>query len=490
MQEVCDETLARAGLTGEQDGGIAVGENLDLTGELPHGGRATERVSGPGVSLSLGKEPVAPPQVHFLERTLRGDVQEGIDTAYYAASEGRRLFGHTVPSELKDKWAMSYRRPIGVCGLITPFNFPMAIPTWKAFPALVCGNSLILKPAEEVPHTATILIEILLEAGLPPDVVQLVHGFGEEVGSAMVEHPQIPAISFTGSTETGSLIGETCGRMHKRLSLEMGGKNAQIVMSDADLEPLAVAKRQRVRPGVENLLEVEPFRQRGDPRRDPRLRHLEQPGVQFKVLPDGQFAIQREQLRHVADVAAGLDVMRIDRLAEEPGGTLAGRQEPGQHLHHRGLAAAVGAEKAKNLPPADAEADILHGDKVAEAQHQILRFDGDVVLIDIQRRDGHRRVTTLALLWQQRHEGVLQGRTGGLLHEFGRGAGGQYLAGVHGHQPVKALGFVHIGGGDHHAHPRALLANAVNQLPELSPRQRVDPGGRLIKDQQVRIVDQ
>ncbi|MHB1167906.1 MAG: aldehyde dehydrogenase family protein [Longimicrobiales bacterium] len=192
-----------------------------------------------GDIMAARKEEIARAMTREMGKVLaetRGDVQEGIDTAYYAASEGRRLFGHTVPSELKDKWAMSYRRPIGVCGLITPFNFPMAIPTWKAFPALVCGNSLILKPAEEVPHTATILIEILLEAGLPPDVVQLVHGFGEEVGSAMVEHPQIPVISFTGSTETGSLIGETCGRMHKRLSLEMGGKNAQIVMPDADLE--------------------------------------------------------------------------------------------------------------------------------------------------------------------------------------------------------------------------------------------------------------
>jgi aldehyde dehydrogenase (NAD+) len=166
----------------------------------------------------------------------RGDVQEGIDTAYYAATEGRRLFGHTVPSELRDKWAMSYRRPIGVAGLITPFNFPMAIPTWKMFPALACGNAVIFKPAEDVPHTATVLVEILLEAGLPPNVVQLVHGPGEAVGKAMVEHPAIPVISFTGSTETGSLVGETCGRMHKRLSLEMGGKNAQIVMDDADLD--------------------------------------------------------------------------------------------------------------------------------------------------------------------------------------------------------------------------------------------------------------
>jgi aldehyde dehydrogenase (NAD+) len=163
-------------------------------------------------------------------------VQEGIDTAYYAASEGRRLFGHTVPSELRNKWAMSYRRPIGIAGLICPFNFPMAIPTWKMFPALVCGNSVIFKPAEDVPHTGTLLVEILLDAGLPPEVIQLLHGTGEEVGSAIVEHADIPLISFTGSTETGRIVGETCGRMHKRLSLEMGGKNAQIVMDDADLD--------------------------------------------------------------------------------------------------------------------------------------------------------------------------------------------------------------------------------------------------------------
>jgi alpha-ketoglutaric semialdehyde dehydrogenase len=162
-------------------------------------------------------------------------VQEGIDTAYYAATEGRRLFGHVVPSELRSKWAMSYRRPIGVVGLITPFNFPMAIPTWKMFPALLCGNAVVIKPSEDVPHTVHLLVEILLEAGLPPEVLQLVHG-GGDVGEAMVNHPGIPVISFTGSTETGALIGETCGRLHKRLSLEMGGKNAMIVMDDADLD--------------------------------------------------------------------------------------------------------------------------------------------------------------------------------------------------------------------------------------------------------------
>ena len=192
-----------------------------------------------GDIMAKRKEEIAELMTREMGKPLqetRGDVQEGIDTAYYAASEGRRLFGHTVPSELRNKWAMSYRRPIGIAGLITPFNFPMAIPTWKMFPALTCGNAVILKPAEDVPHTATVLVEILLEAGLPPDVIQLVHGVGEKVGRAILEHPDIPLISFTGSTETGRIVGETCGRMHKRLSLEMGGKNAMIVFDDANLD--------------------------------------------------------------------------------------------------------------------------------------------------------------------------------------------------------------------------------------------------------------
>jgi len=166
----------------------------------------------------------------------RGDVQEGIDTAYYAATIGRQLSGRTVPSEMPNKWAMSFRRPIGVAGIVTPFNFPLAIPTWKMFPALVCGNACVFKPAEDVPHTGHVLVEIMLEAGLPPEVIQLVHGLGEDVGAAIVAHPGVPVVSFTGSTETGRLVGETCGRLHKRLSLEMGGKNAMIVMDDADLD--------------------------------------------------------------------------------------------------------------------------------------------------------------------------------------------------------------------------------------------------------------
>jgi acyl-CoA reductase-like NAD-dependent aldehyde dehydrogenase len=192
-----------------------------------------------GDMLVARKDEIARAATREMGKTVqetRGDVQEGIDTAYYAATFGRQLFGHTVPSELRDKWAMSYRRPIGVCGLISPFNFPLAIPTWKMFPALLCGNSVIIKPGEDVPHTVTLLVEILEQAGIPKGVVNLVHGLGAEVGAAIVEHPDVPVISFTGSTATGSTVGRVCGQMHKRLSLEMGGKNAQIVMDDADLE--------------------------------------------------------------------------------------------------------------------------------------------------------------------------------------------------------------------------------------------------------------
>jgi aldehyde dehydrogenase (NAD+) len=202
----------------------------------PARGEVLRRV---GDLLSARKEDLARAMTREMGKVLteaRGDVQEGIDTAYYAASECRRLFGYTVPSELRNKWAMSFRRPIGVCGLITPFNFPLAIPTWKLFPALACGNSAILKPSEDVPHTAHLLVELLLEAGLPPETIQLVHGRGESAGRALVTHPRVPVISFTGSTTTGAVIGEICGRMHKRLSLEMGGKNAIIVMDDADLD--------------------------------------------------------------------------------------------------------------------------------------------------------------------------------------------------------------------------------------------------------------
>ncbi|RMF58478.1 MAG: aldehyde dehydrogenase family protein [Calditrichaeota bacterium] len=192
-----------------------------------------------GDLLVARKEEIAKNMTREMGKVLaetRGDVQEGIDTAYYAASEGRRLFGHTVPSELPNKFNMSMRIPIGVAGIITPWNFPMAIPTWKIFPALVCGNCVVFKPASDTPLTATTFVEILLEAGVPPKVVNLVHGGGSSVGIPLVNHPDVNLISFTGSTAVGKTISKAASETLKRVSLELGGKNAQIVMDDADLE--------------------------------------------------------------------------------------------------------------------------------------------------------------------------------------------------------------------------------------------------------------
>ncbi|PWA12681.1 aldehyde dehydrogenase [Pueribacillus theae] len=166
----------------------------------------------------------------------RGEVQEAIDMAFYMAGEGRRLFGHTTPSELGSKFAMSVREPIGVVGIITPWNFPIAIASWKAFPAIAAGNTIIWKPATETPFLAEAFVKIFEEAGLPDGVVNLVYGTGLEVGSAIVEHPHIQVISFTGSNEVGRTIAERGGKLLKRVSLEMGGKNAVIVMDDADLD--------------------------------------------------------------------------------------------------------------------------------------------------------------------------------------------------------------------------------------------------------------
>ena len=166
----------------------------------------------------------------------RGDVQEGIDIAFLMAGEGRRMHGDTVPSELPDKWAMSIRQPIGMAGIITPWNFPMAIPCWKMMPALVTGNVVIFKPSSDTPHCATLLVELLAEAGIPPGVVNLVTGTGGEVGDAIVENPDIAVISFTGSSVTGKSIAVRAGQRLKRLSLELGGKNGVVVLADADLD--------------------------------------------------------------------------------------------------------------------------------------------------------------------------------------------------------------------------------------------------------------
>ncbi|HLX60098.1 MAG TPA: aldehyde dehydrogenase family protein [Planctomycetota bacterium] len=189
-------------------------------------------------ALAAEKEELARLMAREMGKTLieaRGDVQEAIDCANLYAGFSRTFGGQTLPSELPDKFAMSVRKPLGVCGQITPWNFPIAIPSWKAFPALLCGNTVILKPAEDSPACASAFGRVLMSAGVPAGVFNVVHGEGEVAGAALVNHPGVAAISFTGSSETGKIIAENCGRQLKRCSLELGGKNAQIVMDDADL---------------------------------------------------------------------------------------------------------------------------------------------------------------------------------------------------------------------------------------------------------------
>src|SRR6266576_2214790 len=161
----------------------------------------------------------------------RGDVQEAIDMAYYMGGEGRRLFGQTTPSELRAKFNMSVRQSVGVVGVITPWNFPIAIPSWKMLPALVCGNTVVFKPATDTPSLGERFVELLTEAGIPAGVVNIVHGGGGAVGDRLVRHPDVPVITLTGSRETG-VAAENLKHVH----LELGGKNGIIVMDDADLD--------------------------------------------------------------------------------------------------------------------------------------------------------------------------------------------------------------------------------------------------------------
>jgi acyl-CoA reductase-like NAD-dependent aldehyde dehydrogenase len=192
-----------------------------------------------GALMAEHKERLAQAMTREMGKVIseaRGDVQEGIDIAFLMAGEGRRMFGDTVPSELPDKWAMSIRQPIGIAGIITPWNFPIAIPCWKMMPALVTGNVVIFKPASDTPHCATLLVELMAEAGFPPGTVNLITGGGGEVGDAIVDNPDIDVISFTGHSSTGKRIAEKAGRRLKRLSLELGGKNGVVVLRDADLD--------------------------------------------------------------------------------------------------------------------------------------------------------------------------------------------------------------------------------------------------------------
>jgi len=190
-------------------------------------------------TLARRKEELARDMTREMGKVLaetRGDVQEAVDMTYYMAGEGRRLFGQTTPSELPDKFAMSVRQPLGACALITPWNFPMAIPSWKIMPALICGNTVVIKPAEDTPLSTYNLVQILAEAGLPRGVVNVVNGQGPEAGQPLVQHPDISAVSFTGSSEVGRVVNEVCAPKLRPCHLEMGGKNILIVLEDANLD--------------------------------------------------------------------------------------------------------------------------------------------------------------------------------------------------------------------------------------------------------------
>ena len=169
-------------------------------------------------------------------KETRGDVQEAIDTAYYMAGEGRRMFGPTTPSELPNKFAMAVRQPLGVCAMITPWNFPMAIPSWKLLPAIVCGNTCVIKPGQDTPFSTFNLVRALVDAGLPKGVINIVTGFGSAIGGPLTEHPEVRAVSLTGSSEVGRIVGTTAAKSFKHCSLELGGKNPMIVLDDANLD--------------------------------------------------------------------------------------------------------------------------------------------------------------------------------------------------------------------------------------------------------------
>lgn len=221
------------------DDAVAAAKKAFQSWRLVPAPRRAEILYRTGELLAERKEQYAREMTREMGKVLeetRGDVQEAIDTAFYMAGEGRRMFGQTTPSELKSKFAMSVRMPVGVCGMIAPWNFPMAIPSWKLFPALVCGNTCVIKPAEDTPLSTLNLVQTLMDAGLPKGVVNIVFGFGPEAGAPLVEHPGVDAISFTGSSEVGRVVGQTAAAHFKPCSLEMGGKNAMIVMDDANLD--------------------------------------------------------------------------------------------------------------------------------------------------------------------------------------------------------------------------------------------------------------
>ena len=203
-----------------------------------------ELVYKAGELLLKNQKKLAKVIVHEMGKTMpeaMGDIKSSADVAYFMAGEGRRMYGQTSVSALDKRWAITKRTPVGVCGLITAWNAPMAIITWKLFPAIICGNTVVLKPSEDTPMTAHLFGEIIKEAGFPDGVVNIVYGIGSETGEALVKNKDINLVSFTGSTRVGKLISQECGKQMKKCSLELGGKNGLIVMDDADLDAAAKA---------------------------------------------------------------------------------------------------------------------------------------------------------------------------------------------------------------------------------------------------------
>ncbi len=235
------DVIGRFPLSTREDANAAVNAAQEAFAHWKHtpAPRRAELLFRLGEILIRDKETLAADMTREMGKVLKeagGDVQEAIDCTYYTAGEGRRLHGFTTPAEMPNKFAMCVRQPVGLCGLITPWHFPMAIPSWKLIPALVCGNTVVIKPAEDTPLSTYNLVKACEEAGIPPGVVNLVTGSGETVGAALTNHPGVRLISFTGSTETGRLVASSCADRNAICSLEMGGKNAIMVMDDADID--------------------------------------------------------------------------------------------------------------------------------------------------------------------------------------------------------------------------------------------------------------
>jgi aldehyde dehydrogenase (NAD+) len=235
------DVIGRFALSTREDVDAAVSAALEAFNRwrLTPAPRRAEMLFRLGEILLRKKDRYAADMTREMGKVLKetgGDVQEAIDCTYYTAGEGRRLHGFTTPAEMPNKFAMCVRQPVGLCGLITPWNFPMAIPSWKLIPALVCGNTVVIKPAEDTPLSTYNLVAACEEAGIPPGVVNLVTGYGETAGASITEHPSLRLISFTGSTETGRSVASACAERNAICSLEMGGKNVIIVMEDADID--------------------------------------------------------------------------------------------------------------------------------------------------------------------------------------------------------------------------------------------------------------